>query len=195
MAESPELDERTERILMVAMELAEQDGFDNVRLRDLAAKADMALGTVYRRFSCKEDILAAALDMQVDGLHRAMRESPITGDTAQDRLATFFDIATRGLGERPKLAAAMLRTVASGVPELAERVTRFHGVMTEIILMVYRGESSEAFPTEEEQLVAHLLQNVWFASLVGWTGGMHDLDVVTSQMKAASRVIIRGVET
>ena len=58
------MDERSERIIQAAVELAERDGYDAVKLRELAERANVALATVYRRFSCKEDILAAALDQQ-----------------------------------------------------------------------------------------------------------------------------------
>jgi AcrR family transcriptional regulator len=188
------MDERTLRIISVAMELAERDGYDAVRLRELASLADVALGTVYKRFSSKEDILAAALQMQVDALANALRENPIRGETPEDRLNTFFQMATTALAQRPKLAAAMLRTVASGVPELSEKVTRYHGRMTEVILATYRGEWSEDYPSEEEQILAHLLQNVWFASLVGWTGGLHGEAVVIEQVQQATRLLLKGME-
>ena len=187
-------DERTDRIIQVAVELAERDGYDAVRLRDLAAKADVALATVYRRFSCKEDILAAALHQQVNQMAEVMRHTEVPGETGEERLDWFFARVTEILAERPKLSAAMLRTVASGVPDLAERVLRYHGAMTEIILGVYRGEFTDTFPSEDEQLLAHLLQNVWFAALVGWTGGLHDHQTVVDQTRAATRLLLRGME-
>lgn len=188
-----ELDERAQRIVIAAMEMAEQDGYDAVRLRDLAERAGVALGTVYRRFSCKEDILAAALELQVEQMRGAMQNSPWPGKTAEERLVSFFELATTTLAQRPKLAAAMLRTVASGVPELSEKVTRYHGRMTEIILGVYRGEWSEDLPSEEERTIAELLQNVWFAALVGWTGGIHTPDEVVEQVRSATRLLLRGI--
>ena len=187
-------DERTLRILAAAMELAEKDGFEAVRLRDLAAKADVALGTVYKRFSSKEDILAAALALQVDRMQEQIRAHPIEGEDAETRLKTFFAGATAALSHQPKLAGAMLRTVASGDPELSEKVSRYHGQMTEIILQVYRGEDSDAFPTDEEQILAHLLQNVWFAALVGWTGGLHEPEVAVEHVHYAVHLLLKGLD-
>lgn len=187
-------DERTLRILSAAMELAERDGYDAVRLRDLASMANVALGTVYKRFSSKEDILAAALELQVSRLREMVDVNPIEGDTAEERLKNFFAVATTALAAQPKLAAAMLRTVASGVPELSEKVTRYHGRMTEVILHVARGNADDAFPSDEEQILAHLLQNVWFASLVGWTGGLHGPEHVVEQTHYAVHLLIKGLE-
>lgn len=188
------LDPRTQRILEAAVELAERDGFEAVRLRDLAAKADVALGTVYRRFASKEDILAAALELQVTQMRAAIQEHPIQGDTAEERLAKLFEMTTQALAANPKLAAAMLRTVASGVPELSEKVLRYHGAMTDIILGVYRGSFEDSLPSQKEQDLAHLLQNVWFATLVGWTGGLHDVDTVLQITNRAAHLLIKGLE-
>ncbi|MDP6934851.1 MAG: TetR family transcriptional regulator [Myxococcota bacterium] len=191
------MDERTERIILVAMDLAERDGYDAVRLRDVAEQADVALGTVYRRFSCKEDILAGVLNLQVSGLRDTILSTPNPGETPEERLSLFFEQVTRLLADRPKLAAAMLRTVASGVPHLAERVTRYHDDMTGIILHVMRGDETARTdpPTDEELVLAHLLQNVWFASLVGWTGGLHDANDVVEQLKKGTRLLLRGMQS
>lgn len=189
------MDERSERIIQAAVELAERDGYDAVKLRELAERANVALATVYRRFSCKEDILAAALDQQVAVASEMMRGTPIPGDTPQARLQWFFREATDALTQQPKLSAAMLRTVASGVPDLAERVIRYHGRTTEMILGVYRGEFREDLPSESERVLATLLQNVWFAALVGWTGGAIPEEDVLDQVNAAVALLIAGQES
>ena len=46
----PLLEERARRIIETTIELAEQGGFEAVRLRDVAAHAEVAMGTLYRRF-------------------------------------------------------------------------------------------------------------------------------------------------
>ena len=38
----------------------------------------------------------------------------------------------------------------------------------------------------EEREVAFLLQQVWFAALVGWSGGLHDVDTLIHYVKRAS---------
>ena len=62
----PEVEERTRRIVETAVELAESGGFEAVRMRDVAAHAGVALGTFYKRFRSKEDLLVAALEMESD---------------------------------------------------------------------------------------------------------------------------------
>ena len=192
--ELPALDGRSQRIIAVAIELAEQDGYDAVRLRDLAERAGVALATVYRRFSCKEDILAAALDQQVAYATAMLNESTIPGETPPQRLKWFFRQATALLVQQPKLASAMLRTVACGVPEVAERITRYRARVTEIILTIYRDDAGQGQPSDAEYMLAHLLQNVWYGGLVGWTGGVHGPDVIGLQIDAAVDLLVAGSE-
>lgn len=194
MSTTHEIDARTDRILDVAMELAEADGYDAVRIRDVAERADVALGTLYRRFESKEDILAAALERMVKQFHEAVKIAPLEGGTEEERLGTFFTIATQALADRPKLAAALLRTVASGVPELAERVLNYQDTMNEILITVLRGNPSDAFPTPWELQLSRILQNLWFAEMVGWTGGLQDIDAVLDHLFAALRTLLRVEE-
>lgn len=189
------MDERSERIIQAAVELAERDGYDAVKLRELAEQAGVALATVYRRFSCKEDILAAALNQQVAAASEMLRGVSIPGDTPQARLRWFFRESTEALTAQPKLSAAMLRTVASGVPDLAERVVRYHGRTTEMILAVYRGEFSEDLPSEPERILATLLQNVWLGALIGWTSGAIPAADILEQVDAAVDLLIAGMAT
>src|SRR6266545_2095679 len=122
-------EDRTDKILDVAIALAEQGGFDNVRQRDVAAKAGVALGTLYKRFRSKEDILCAALEREAAALERKMEDNPVRGDTPVDRVAAFFKLVTRGFIRKPNYAKAILRAMASGVPEIAANVTAYHGRM------------------------------------------------------------------
>lgn len=175
------------------MQLAERDGYDAVRLRDVASLAEVAVGTVYRRFSCKEDILAAALELQVRAMAINLRENPVPGDTPQARAIAFFAQANSALGARPKLSAAMLRTVASGVPDLVQRVSRYRHSVQELILGTWLGVDASREATEQEQQIASLLQDVWFAALVGWTGGLHGIEHVNAQVRSAIDLVSPGL--
>ena len=66
------MEERARRIVDSAVELAEEGGFEGVRLRDVASHAGVALGTLYRRFRSKEDLLIAALERETRDLERRL---------------------------------------------------------------------------------------------------------------------------
>ncbi len=173
------------------MRLAEQDGFEAVRLRDVSREAGVALGTIYRRFRSKSDLLAAALDLETRQLQEHLQPDRIPGGEPIDRLTWFFGVATDMLVARPRLTGALLRAVASGDPEVAGKVTRYHDRMTSMIRQVMRG-GPDHLPTDRETAVARILQAVWFASLVGWAGGLHGVDKVKQETVTAARLLLDG---
>ncbi len=174
--------ERVDRIVATAVELAEAGGFENVRLREVAAVSGVALGTLYRHFRSKEDLLLAALAREIEGLERRNLERPAPGDDALERVTGFFRTATRALCRKPNLARAVLRAVAAGDHDLTEKVTRFHANVATMTIDALRepplaGAANEP-PSAREHAIADVLQSVWFAALVGWAGGLHGQNIV-----------------
>ncbi|HEY8038628.1 MAG TPA: TetR family transcriptional regulator [Polyangiaceae bacterium] len=192
---------RRDKILDVAVALAEEGGFDNVRQRDVAARAGVALGTLYKSFRSKEDILTAALEREAEMLERRMEAKPATGATAIERVGTFFNIVTRGLCRKPKYARAVLRAMASGEPEVAAKVAAYQERITGLIIAAIRGmgrlsyaDAKAAPPSKKEASMAFALQQYWFASLVGWSAGMNSINDVVDQMRRIALVLDRGID-
>jgi AcrR family transcriptional regulator len=187
--------ERVERIVTTAVELAEQGGFENVRLREVAAASGVALGTLYRHFRSKEDLLLAALAREVEGLERRHQERPPPGDDSLERVTGFFRSATRALCRRPNLARAVLRAVASGDHDLTEKVSRFHDNVAAMTIDALRepgsAKAASEAPTAREQATADVLQSVWFSALVGWAGGLHGQSSVVDKVHAAAELVLR----
>ena len=67
---------RRQRVVAAALELGSEGGYDAVQMRDVAARANVALGTIYRYFSSKDHLLAAALVEWVKDLERRATISP-----------------------------------------------------------------------------------------------------------------------
>ena len=190
---------RLRRILDAAVALAERGGFEAVRLRDVAQESQVALGTLYKYFHSKEDILLLALTEEVERLERQMVAEPLVGGTPLKRLTDFFQRATQGLTRKPHLARAVLRAIASGDRNTAAKVATFHQRMTRMIHAAQSGAAPDlslmgraALGDAREQQVAFLLQHVWFASLVGWAGGLHPVRTVSEQVRAAAALMRLG---
>src|ERR1700688_2847076 len=96
-----EMKARRDKILDVAVALAEEGGFDNVRQRDVAANAGVALGTLYKSFRSKEDLLSAALEREAEQLERRMEDHPAKGDTRLERVLSVFQLMTKALCKKP----------------------------------------------------------------------------------------------
>jgi AcrR family transcriptional regulator len=186
------VDERTRRIVEAAILLAEKGGFEAVRLRDVAAQADVALGTLYRRFRSKEDLLLAALELELREHERRLRSEPPAKVEPLERVGAFFAGLTTTLCRRPNLARALVRAIASGAPELTLRVAAFHSRTEEWITASLRGAALGSFgaPTARERNLASTLLLVWFAALTGWASGIHDEARIVEQTRIAAALML-----
>lgn len=205
-SESPDplLEERARRIIETTIELAEKGGFEAVRLRDVASHAGVAMGTLYRRFRSKEDLLVAALELETRALEERVNERPLEGATARERVLAYFEMQTRGMLRRPNLSRAMLRATAAGEPALARKVGLFHEMMGRMTVAALRGGptpvegrdvgNGAAELTEREKLVADVLNQVWFAVMLGWAGGLETQATINERMRAASDLILDAAE-
>jgi AcrR family transcriptional regulator len=187
------MEERARRIVETAVELAEKGGFEAVRLRDVASHAGVALGTLYRRFHSKEDILLAALDQEMLDVRARFEKRPPEGEIPLERVTSFFQITTRNLCRRPNLARALIRAIATGEPELTQRVAAFHTQMRVLVTTALRGTppGGDDQLSAREERIADVLQRVWFASLIGWNNGLHAQTGIVEQTRIAAELLLR----
>ncbi|MCP3984836.1 MAG: TetR/AcrR family transcriptional regulator [bacterium] len=190
---------RIRRIVDAAIGLAEQGGFEAVRLRDVAETSDVALGTLYKYFPSKEAILLYAVNEGNEGLERLMVDDPPRGETPPGRVADFFARATGTFTRRPDFARAVLRAIAGSDRATAIQQAGFHLRIGRMIIAALRGEKpdlslplSEPIGTAREQSIALMLNHVWFAALLGWSSGLHGSDVVADRMSQAIDLMLGG---
>jgi AcrR family transcriptional regulator len=168
---------RRQRVLSAAMDLAREGGYEAVQMRDVAARADVALGTVYRYFSSKDQLLAAVWSDWRAGLERRLHGSqPLQGCTRAERVIDFLRRATRPLERNPKLAAALITSYASADPQAAKYQAEVASWMTRIVV-----EALDGLPPDDVQGIREVLGHVWYAVLLAWVQGrmgaerMHEL--------------------
>src|SRR3954447_19332362 len=177
---------RRRRVIEATLNLAGQGGFEAVQMRDVAAEAGVALGTVYRYFESKERLLLEANLEQVDALRARIDERPPNGATPADRVVDVLRRATRTQTRRPEATAAMVRALGSARPEESDAVARVSEAMTAIITSaMHQGAASE-----RDRAVARVLSQVWLSSLIGWVGGVDGPEVVGDDLECAARMLI-----
>ena len=194
------MEERSRRIVETAIDLAEKGGFEAVRLRDVAADAEVALGTLYRRFRSKEELLVAALEFEVENLEKRFCSRPPSGPDEMARVMGFFDLVVRGLLRRQNLARALLKAVSSGDPELTQKMAAYHARIERMLVMALRdevprddaGKLADPSPSPSEAQSAETLNQVWYALLMGWAGGVHGQAPMLEKMRASAELILRG---
>lgn len=182
------------RVLDAALELASQGGFDAVRQREVAERAGVALGTLYKRFHSKDELLLGVLELESQKLATRLEREPPAGDTPLDRVTSHFTIATHYVVRKPRLGRAILRAVTSG-DKVSGRVMAYHArqLRHAVDALVGRdGGGSDGYSEEDALVVAPILLQVWFAALVGWSGELFDADSVVEQVRTAARLLLLG---
>lgn len=185
------LDDKARRILDVAFELAEEGGFEAVRLREVAQRAEVALGTLYNRFASKEEMLVTALDESTKTFAALVEALESSAPTAAARVSELLVLKARAMFNRPNFGRAVMRAAACGGPEVTSRIYSHQSTISKLLLARMRGQASDKKPTDDEAETCHLLQQISFASLLAWSNGMRSEEEVISDLQAAAKRLVR----
>jgi AcrR family transcriptional regulator len=134
--------ERRQRIVRAAIALLEQGEYDAIQMRDVAQEAGVALATIYRYFSSKEHLYAAALlEWAADfpAPARAPRAETATGTrtgahtgdgTDEARLRALMRRAVRAFERYPQMMRAEIVLENSSDPNARELFDQFAALNT-----------------------------------------------------------------
>jgi AcrR family transcriptional regulator len=119
-----------EAVIAAAKKLFADEGLD-AQMPEVARGANVGVGTVYRHFPTKDDLIAALVGERFERLAQKAREA-LESDDAWEGMAEFIRFSAqiqaddRGLcevmGSRPEVMDAAAR--AAGLPELCERLVK-----------------------------------------------------------------------
>ena len=99
----PGQQERRERIVQAAMSLLERGEYDAIQMRDVAQAAGVALATIYRYFTSKEHLYAAALLAWAADYPRGRAPGGSGRATAEAQLRALMRRAVRAFEHYPQM--------------------------------------------------------------------------------------------
>jgi len=176
---------RRNRVLDAAMELAAEGGYDAVQMRDVAGRARVALGTIYRYFSSKDHLLAACqLELWKQQADRFVQRPP-EGETAAERVNSVLERAMRGAEREPRRTAALVTATSSPDPAVRECQSEIMGIMDRVL-----SDAMAGVDNDRRVQVAVTLRQVWFAWLLGWVNGWNDAATVNQQLESTTRLLL-----
>jgi AcrR family transcriptional regulator len=177
--------ERRQWVIRAALLLAAEGGYDAVHMRDVAAGSGVALGTIYRYFSSKDDLLAAALSVWTAELRERVVRQPARGDTPTEQVVDVLRRACRGIERHPTLTSALMRALGASDPgvststrEVGEHV---HGITAPLL---------GHLPGPELEDVVAVLQHVWYSTLISWANGRRDVRSIGDELERAARLLL-----
>ncbi|MGQ0433217.1 MAG: TetR family transcriptional regulator [Microthrixaceae bacterium] len=176
---------RRQRVLHAALKLGTDGGYDAVQMRDVASTAGVALGTIYRYFPSKDELLAAAMVEWMEDLERRVTQKAPSGDTTAERV---YDVLRRGVAtmeRQPQLAEAVITALTSDDREAGSASTATTDVMQRVLLRAFPPDVDPA----TEAAIAKVLGHVWFSCLIAWSNGVGDLVWVAEELETASHLL------
>jgi AcrR family transcriptional regulator len=181
--------DRRRRLIEAAFELGAAGGYEAVQMRDVSMTANVALATIYRYFSSKDDLLAAAMTEWTGRLSERVAQSPARGETAADQMFDVLRRACKAMERQPKLTEALVRALSSadaGVRVSQNEVQRHIASMGDSIL-------ADLHPETRADILT-VLGHVWYSTLLAWANGRRDFSWVLTELERAVRVLITPYE-
>ncbi len=167
------------------MSLASQGGYDAVQMRDVAAQAEVALGTLYRYFSSKDVLLISGLASWSEYSLEQLRSTPIQGDAPADRLAIALETTARWSDSEPRLMKAMMTALGSTDPATIAPKASVEAAVRALIIYAI-GDA----PGVDVEAVRRLIGHVWFSSTMRWVSGQAPTGSVGQELAFTARLLL-----
>jgi AcrR family transcriptional regulator len=171
------------------MELADTGGYDAVTMKAVADGSGVALATLYRWFTSKDDLLAEALLALMVEVDATLRAAPLPGATPADRLAAIMAIVGDHIAARPSLVAASTSALLGDDPNALALTTEFHQTIEGWIDLAAGDE-----PLRHRADATELLEHIIFSSLIALARGLDTPASVSDRLERAARLLLVGTE-
>ncbi|GAA0330319.1 TetR family transcriptional regulator [Actinoallomurus spadix] len=176
--------QRRRRIVQAAAALASRGGVEAMQMRTVAERAGVALGTLYRYFPSKMDLVVAVVSEEMDTLEGSLERRPPRSATAAGRAVEVLMRATRGLMREPELADALIRSLL-----LSDVKTDFGNRMTGMLARV-TGTDLHAAEGEESRILLRSLGSVWVMEMIEMLRGHTTNEEIQARLEiAAARLL------
>ena len=179
--------QRRKRIVQTAAALAVRGGVDAMQMRSVAERAGVALGTLYRYFPSKMDLVVAVVTEELDLLEGGIVRRPPTADTAAGRAVDVLLRATLGLMREPELADALVRSLITAEVRI-ELDTRISDLVWRVatggLETLPEGEEADAQVDRDSTgyVLVGSLTSVWIFELVEVHKGRRDVGEVERRL-------------
>ncbi|MGW6496063.1 TetR family transcriptional regulator [Nonomuraea angiospora] len=180
--------QRRKRIVQAAAALASRGGVEAMQMRTVAERAGVALGTLYRYFPSKMDLVVAVVGEEIDLLESSIERRPPGATTPSSRAVDVLMRATRGLMREPELADALIRSLI-----MAEVQTPFGERITGLLLRVSADGLSLEDATEEQADLAGSLASVWVQELLEMLRGRRTYDQIQRRIETAAARLLADI--
>lgn len=181
---------RYDRIIASAKELAAEGGYDAVQMRAVAERSGVALGTVYRYFPSKNQLLVVAMLQMFEQFDAQFDVEYATGSSPRERVMWVLHGAFAQLEREHQLYDALVRAAMFADASSAAELDRLGQVITG---MYARAAGVETI-TEELLNAVRIITDVWMSNLVSWAAGRATAEDVIANMDTAVGLVFSRID-
>ncbi len=179
--------DRRRRIVLTAMAMLQQRGYDEIQMRDVAQQAGVALGTLYRYFPSKEQLFAHVLVEWSSSFDEAVRRRRPERGSDAERLRQVLRRAVGAFERHPNFLQVLTLLEVSKDPAVMEPFAtyseRFVSVVTDALLDT----------AEDDVPVLILITNSLLVTLLqGWWLGRYSIGTVHTGIDRAVDIVFEG---
>ena len=178
--------ERRKRVIEAAVALAGDGGYEAVQMRDVADRAAVALGTLYRYFPSKVHLLVSALGREFERIDAKTDRAALSGGTPYQRLNLMVGKLNRAMQRNPLLTEAMTRAFVFADASAAGEVDHVGKLMDSM----FARAMSDGEPTEDQYHIARVISDVWLSNLLAWLTRRASATDVSKRLDLAVRLLI-----
>lgn len=156
-------------------------------MRTVAERAGVALGTLYRYFPSKMDLVVAVVGEEIDLLESSIERRPPNAAHPAGRAVDVLMRATRGLMREPELADALIRSLI-----MADVETPFGDRMAGLLLRVATDGRTVDLPAEDQLALTSSLTGVWVQELLEMLRGRRTFEQIQHRIEIAAERLLAG---
>jgi AcrR family transcriptional regulator len=175
---------RRDKIVRAALKALSNGDHETMRITEVAQDAGVALGTLYRYFSSKEHLVAAAFYEWIHILQERMAAAPPQKGTEQERLTSFYHQVLRAFEVQPQFFRAMLMIESTNDPYAAQIFASLDPMFRKTVSYCFDGPL-EGWCNDVFRVMSAVLN----ASLRSWTAGRGSVQSARADIDAALNLI------
>jgi AcrR family transcriptional regulator len=176
---------RRQRVIDAALVLGSAGGYEAVQMRDVARTAGVALGTIYRYFTSKDHLLAAAMVDWAADLERRIAQRPHHNGSTADSVVDVIRRATRPMERDPRLASAMVQAASANEPSVAVCQQQTTDTIERVLTAAMDGTDPD-----RRARTARVLAHVWNSSVLRWANGSEAVGQIGNDLEDAARLLL-----
>jgi len=184
---SPDQHSRQQRILLAAEELGSETDFDHVQMLEVAKRAGVAVGTLYRYFPSKNHLFVGVMSYRTARMGDWLTRRRLSGDPA-DRVYEVLGRANRALLSRPHLAASMMKALNAVHAATVSDAVRTDDTMRDLLIKVAGIDA----PTPADLAILRVLLQAWGGILSSSINGRLSVSDADGDLRLACRMLMAG---